>query len=77
MPVIVRNAWVDMQVSGRRDIGTGPKGKDGTLNAQFYVREEGGVARSVRVATFVYGDELHLTVFGPEGNEIFNHITSR
>ena len=73
----IRNSYVELRIDGRGNIGTGPANKQGTMNAQFLVRENGDAVKSVRVATFVYGNELHLTVFDPEGNIVYNHITLR
>ena len=79
MPRNVRNSWVDLVVDGREaTIGTGPRSKDGRMTAQFYVRDDGCVERSVRVSTHVDHDgSLRLSVFDPDGNCIFDHRTQR
>lgn len=78
MPRNVRNSWVDIDVDGRvSSIGAGPEAKHGTMTAQFYVRNEGMVQRSVRVDTYVDGNRLALEVRDPHGNVVFRHETKR
>lgn len=78
MPQFVRNSWVKIEVDGRESsIGAGPRRKDGTMAAQFYVRSEGFVQTSVRVLTFIDGDNLTLEVRDPQGKVIFRHETER
>ena len=76
MPRNVRPSWVDLSVDGRNnDIGTGPRRKDGTISARFFVRDKGMVSRSVRVETYSTGNKHELRVFDEKGNLIHTHIT--
>jgi hypothetical protein len=50
MPRNVRNFWIDVNVDGRESaIGTGPRAKDGGMNASFYIRSEGDVEHAFYV----------------------------
>lgn len=78
MPRFVRNSWVDIDVDGwASSIGRGPRRKDGTMSAKFFVRNSGSVRRSITVQTFVDGNRLTLEVRDPQGNVIFRQETER
>ena len=58
MPRFVRPSWIDLSVDGyRNNISAGPRSKNGTLTAQFKVRENGCVINSVTIETIVYNDD--------------------
>ena len=46
----IRPSWVDIQVDGRtNNIGTGPRSRNGSMYATFYVRDQGSVRRLISV----------------------------
>ena len=74
----IRNSHVTIYVDGRpKPVGTGPRTKDGKLDAQFTVRSDGAIARSVAVYTTVDGDNLCLYVQAPDGTIIYEQPTTR
>jgi len=75
----VRNSWVEIDVSSRKnDIGTGPVGPEDTMTAQFMVRDQGYVKNSVRVTTHAEADGvLVLRVVDQYGKLIHEHRTVR
>jgi hypothetical protein len=77
MPRNVRNFWCDLDVDGRSRIGTGPQGRDGGIDAHFYIRDHGSVTESFRVEGRAFGGKIYLTVIGPDGRQIGTHETER
>lgn len=75
----VRNSWVEVHVDGKREpLASGPRSADGGMKAQFYVRDGGSIVRSATVYARVLSDgTLALSVFDPQGNEVFTHKTKR
>lgn len=77
MPRNVRNFWVDLDVDGRSRVGTGPQRHDGGIDLHLYVRDRGAVIDSFRIAGRSISGKLYLTVFGPDGREVAEHVTER
>tara|TARA_Y100000310_G_C20699211_1_gene828118 strand:- start:4111 stop:4341 length:231 start_codon:yes stop_codon:yes gene_type:complete len=74
----VRNSYVKVFADGRKTpVGVGPGAKDGKLDAQFTVRNNGTIEKSVAVYTVVDGDDLCLYVQSPDGEIIYEHKTRR
>lgn len=62
MPRNVRPAWIETQVDSRPAKGTGPKGRDGRLASDLYVRENGTVAHALTLVAQGNHDVVRLTV---------------
>jgi hypothetical protein len=78
MPRNVRNWWVELDVDGVRKANTGPVGRDGTIDVFLYARDHGAAINSFHIAGRVLNDgRLHLTVDGPDGREVAEHVTER
>ncbi len=57
MPANVRNFWVDVDNSTRKEIfGTGPRSKDGTLDLHYYIRNKGSIDTAFYVQSFTGAD---------------------
>jgi hypothetical protein len=63
MPRNVRNFWVDLEVDGRAsNVGSGPRRRDGGLQATFRIRDEGGISKkSICVEGHEHDGKLRLS----------------
>ena len=51
MPRVTRNFWVEANIDGRSTtLEGGPRGRNGTFEATFYIRDNGSVLRAVTVS---------------------------
>jgi len=78
MPRNVRNFWIDLEVDGRSDIGTGPVDKNGGLIATFKMRSDGGIEYALMVVGKARPDgSLLLMVQVPGQGIVYQHETER
>lgn len=76
MARFVRPSWVDLQIDGyKSNIMAGPKRKDGSMVACFYVRDKKNIVKSVSVSTYSTGQYNILRVYDKNGNVILEHKT--
>jgi hypothetical protein len=59
MPRNVRNFWIDLNVDGRNGIGSGPKNKEGGMNATINIRHEGSIYKALKISAWS-GDDGRL-----------------
>lgn len=58
MTANVRPSWIDVSVDGRaNDIGTGPRSRDGNMDATVYVREDGSIHRALNIEAIASADK--------------------
>ena len=70
MPRNVRNFWVEAEVDGRKTgIAFGPQGKDGGFELTVYMRNEGEVAKAIRLEGEAHGEMLTLWIDHSGGEE--------
>jgi len=73
----VRPTFVEISVDGRKqNIATGPRSKDGGMTAQFYIRDNGSIAKSVRVECYSLDNgQVSIVVKDQFGCILHTHIT--
>lgn len=78
MPKNVRPSWIDLSVDGRKtNGGTGPKSRDGSMNACFSVRSKGDVLPLLDVEFLASKDKTRVLVTVTDlrsGETIFQEI---
>jgi hypothetical protein len=63
MPKNVRPSWIEVSVDGREnDIATGPRARDGSLSAKFYLRVNGSVTHVLDVDCIASRDKKTVTL---------------
>jgi hypothetical protein len=63
MPVNVRPSWIDVSVDGRdTNIATGPRSRDGSMSAKFYLRVNGSVTHVLDVDCIASRDKKTVTL---------------
>ena len=80
MPRNVRNFWVDLDVDGRANsVGTGPRSKDGGLDLDLYIRNDGRVAKALTVRCYRrhHDSMLVMSVRDGEGHVVHELETAR
>jgi hypothetical protein len=75
---VIQNFCVKVGTDSRQETRICTRRRDGILTAEFYVREKGGILKSVSVIAHTRGDGfLEIEVWDPNNNLIFSHVTER
>jgi hypothetical protein len=78
MPANVRNFWVSGGADGNNPVGFGPKSAGGGITVRFQQRDKGSVTNALTVDGYAEANgTITLSVFGPDGSRIFQHVTAR
>jgi hypothetical protein len=80
MPVNVRPSWIDVSVDGRdTNIATGPRSRDGSMSAKFYLRVNGSVTHVLDVDCIASRDkktvQLQVYLYNDHGGNLIAQET--
>lgn len=74
----VRNFWVDANIDGRQTmLSGGPRSRDGGMNVDIYIRDEGSIASGVKIRCWEFDGTLKMSVHDETGRQIYYKETRR